>query len=96
MYKFLSIFMCVIIICFALCACGRDKTVSDVATQAMSEVKSDLESNSNGTVADDDGKIGNEENEQEDKDDTNDNSDNEKETTDDLDEDIANSSESFT
>ncbi len=58
MYKFLSIIMCVIIVCFALCACGRDETASDVASEAIS----DMESDSNGTVSDEDGMIGNENN----------------------------------
>ncbi len=63
MKKLLSIIMCVLLVCVALCACGRDDSVSDMASEAISSVAteaSEIMSGDNGEVSDGDGFIGNE------------------------------------
>lgn len=63
MNKLLSIILCLLVLCMALCACGRGDTVSQMASDALSDIEtaaSEMLSPDNGTVEDGDGKIGNE------------------------------------
>ncbi len=63
MYKVLSIVMCLLMLCMALCACGQDSSVSEMASDAASFVESEaseMMSGDNGVVSDGDGVIGNE------------------------------------
>lgn len=63
MNKLISIILCVLMLCMTLCACGRDNSVSDMASEAISDVETvaeDIISGGNGAVTDGDGYIGNE------------------------------------
>ncbi len=56
MRKFLSVLLCVLMLCTVLCGCGGNDSVSEMATDAMSEAESVVD----GVVSDGDGHIGNE------------------------------------
>lgn len=63
MRKLVSIIMCVLVLCMALCACGRDDSPADMASEAISNVATHAEeiiSGDDGVVTDGDGHIGNE------------------------------------
>ena len=56
MRKILSVLLCVLMLCAVLCGCGGNDSVSEMATDAMSEAESAVD----GLVSDGDGHIGNE------------------------------------
>lgn len=63
MNKLITVILCVIMMCVMLCACGQNGSVSDMASEAISDVATEAEeiiSGDDGTVTDDDGYIGNE------------------------------------
>lgn len=63
MSKLVSIILCVLMMCVALCACGNGNSPSDMASEAISSVATQAEeiiSGDDGVVTDDDGHIGNE------------------------------------
>lgn len=64
MYRVLTAAICVIALCFSLCACNKNDNVVEDASQAVSEVASDVASDvkdmgemDNGKVTDSDGFI---------------------------------------
>ena len=56
MRKILSVLLCILMLCAVLCGCGGNDSVSEMATDAMSEAESAVD----GLVSDGDGHIGNE------------------------------------
>lgn len=56
MRKILSVLLCILMLCAVLCGCGGNDSVSEMATDAMSEAESAVD----GFVSDGDGHIGNE------------------------------------
>ena len=63
MNKLISIILCVLMLCVALCACGNNNSVSNAASEAISDVETDaadIISGNDGVVNDNDGYIGNE------------------------------------
>lgn len=65
MSKLVSIVLCVLALCMALCACGNDNSAADMASEAISDVATHAEeiiSGDDGVVTDGDGQIGNETN----------------------------------
>lgn len=55
MIRIVSVALCVLLLCFTLCACSRGETVTDMASEAVSEVASDADaivSDGNGFIGD--------------------------------------------
>ncbi len=64
MKNLFSIIVCLLALCIALCACGRDDSVGEMASEAISNVETHasemFSDDNNGEVNDGDGYIGNE------------------------------------